>query len=276
MRLRHASLRNIPGIVTDTAPATGLSDDQLSLMPFPEVQANVGAESFQSSIAGQVFLSSPPASAEGYEVPFITKNRPIPRRQAICLIGGGTFALTAGVARGASGIGTVVAINGPGQVGQPDRLAQMLAGMALFEGDLAVTGSEGRAHLGLGRNTEIHLGPVSELRIDKFIADIGGAIYLNGAIVFDRDDAAPPINLEFQTDFGRIAVRGTRFFAGPSENAFAVFVERGTVAVSGGSVIKAVKSGQGIDLRGNNVAPGPVGKWSQSRVDDAFSWVMGR
>ena len=209
-------------------------------------------------------------------MPFITKNRPIPRRQAICLIGGGTFALTAGMARAASGIGTVVAINGPGQVGQPDKLAQMLAGMPLFEGDLAVTGTEGRAHLGLGRNTEIHLGPVSELRIDRFIADIGGAIYLNGAIVFDRDDTAPPVDLEFQTEFGRIAVRGTRFFAGPSENAFAVFVERGSVAVSGGGVIKAIKSGQGVNLRGTNVAPGPVGNWSQTRIDQALGWVLGR
>ena len=203
-----------------------------------------------------------------------TKNRPIPRRQAICLIGGGTFALTAQGAMAASGIGTVVAINGPGQVGQPDQLAQMLAGMALFDGDLAVTGSEGRAHLGLGRNTEIHLGPVSELRIDRFIADIGGAIYLNGAIVFDRDDTAPPIDLEFQTEFGRIAVRGTRFFAGPSENAFAVFVERGRVTLSAGGVIKALNPGQGADLRGRDVAPGPVGNWSQSRIDDALAFVL--
>lgn len=209
-------------------------------------------------------------------MPFITKNRPIPRRQAICLIGGGTFALTTGAAFGVSGIGTVVAIKGPGQVGQPNQLAQMLAGMPLFEGDLAVTGSEGRAHLGLGRSTEIHLGPVSELRIDKFIAEIGGAIYLNGAIVFDRDDTAPPIDLEFQTDFGRIAVRGTRFFAGPSKNAFAVFVERGTVTVSGGGVTRSLKSGQGVDLRNNTIAPGAVGNWSQSRIDDAFAWVLGQ
>lgn len=208
-------------------------------------------------------------------MPFITANRPIPRRQAICLIGGGTFALAACPALAASGIGTVVEINGPGQVGKPDQLAQMLAGMSLFDGDLAVTGPEGRAHLGLGRSTEIHLGPVSELRIDRFIADIGGAIYLNGAIIFDRDDTAPPIDLEFQTEFGRIAVRGTRFFAGPSENAFAVFVERGKVTISGGGVIKALTSGQGADLRGNNVAPGPVKNWPQSRVDKAFSWVLG-
>ena len=211
-------------------------------------------------------------------MPLITKNRPIPRRQAICLIGGGTFAFATGAARAASGsgIGTVVAINGPGQVGQPDRLAQMLAGMPLFDGDLAVTGSEGRAHLGLGASTEIHLGPVSELRIDRFIAEIGGAIYLNGAIVFDRDDTAPPIDLQFQTDFGRIAVRGTRFFAGPSENAFAVFVERGRVTVTAGGVVKALQAGQGVNLRGNDVAPGAVGTWGQARIDTAFSWVLGR
>ena len=206
----------------------------------------------------------------------ITKNRPIPRRQAICLIGGGAFAFVTGGAQAATGIGTVVEINGPGQVGQPDRLAQMLAGMSVFEGDLAVTGTEGRAHLGLGRSTEIHLGPVSELRLDTFIAEIGGSIYLNGSIVFDRDDGQPPVDLEFQTDFGRIAVRGTKFFAGPSQNAYAVFVERGTVNISGGGVIKALRAGQGSDLRGRDVAPGPVGNWSEARIDDAFAWVLGR
>ena len=245
-------------------------------MPFPEVQANIGAESFQSSRVVWVIWRKP-HNAKGSEVHLFTKNRPIPRRQAICLIGGGTFALSTGAALAAtSGIGTVVEINGPGQVGKPDRLAQMLAGMSLFDGDLAVTGAEGRAHLGLGRSTEIHLGPQSELRIDGFIAEIGGAIYLNGAIVFDRDDTAPPIDLEFQTEFGRIAVRGTRFFAGPSENAFAVFVERGTVTVSGGGVIKSLKSGQGADLRGNALPPGPVGDWQKPRRDAAFSWVLGR
>jgi ferric-dicitrate binding protein FerR (iron transport regulator) len=209
-------------------------------------------------------------------VSFIIPNRPIPRRQAISLLGGGTFAALAmpGLAAG-DGIGTVVEIKGPGQVGRPDNLAAMLAGMAVFAGDLAVTGSEGRAHLGLGPSTEIHLGPLSRLQIDSFIAEVGGIIFLDGSVVFDRAETAPKVEVEFQTDFGRIGVRGTRFFIGPSENAFAVFVERGEVAITGGGVTRTLTEGQGADLRGNDVAPGPVGIWEKARAKAAFDWVLG-
>lgn len=207
---------------------------------------------------------------------FIIPNRPIPRRQAISLIGGGAFAAlaTPGLTAG-DGIGTVVEIKGPGQVGRPDKLAAMQAGMAVFVGDLAVTGSEGRAQLGLGPATEIHLGPLSRLQIDTFIAEIGGVIFLDGAVVFDRAETAPKVEVEFQTDFGRIGVRGTRFFIGPSENAYAVFVERGEVAVTGGGVTRILAAGQGADLRGTDVAPGPVEDWQEARVKAAFDWVLG-
>jgi ferric-dicitrate binding protein FerR (iron transport regulator) len=209
-------------------------------------------------------------------VPFIIPNRPIPRRQAIGLLGGGTFAAIAlpGLAAD-DGIGTVVDIKGPGQVGRPDRLTAMQAGMEVFVGDLAVTGSEGRAHLGLGQKTEIHLGPLSRLLIDRFIAEIGGVIVLDGAVVFDRAETAPKVDIEFQTDFGRIGVRGTKFFIGPSENAYAVFVERGEVAVTGGGVTRTLTAGKGADLRGNDTAPGPVGDWQEARAKAAFDWVLG-
>lgn len=208
-------------------------------------------------------------------MPLITNTRPIPRRQAIGLIGGGTFALAAVRVVAAAGIGKVVEINGPGQVGQPDSLAEMLAGMDVFVGDLAVTGTEGRAHLGLGQATEIHLGPTSHLQIDRFIADIGGVIFLDGSIVFDRDEDAPGLDVEFQTDFGRIGVRGTRFFAGPSDNAFAVFVARGSVEISGGGVSRTLNAGQGADLRGKDVAPGPAEDWQEARIKAALDWVLG-
>jgi ferric-dicitrate binding protein FerR (iron transport regulator) len=209
-------------------------------------------------------------------VPFITNNRPIPRRQAISLIGGGTFALAATQALSTTdGIGTVVEINGPGQVGRPEKLAAMQAGMDVFSGDLAVTGSEGRAHLGLGPVTEIHLGPLSQLLIDRFIAEIGGVIFLDGALVFDRAETASKLDVEFQTDFGRIGVRGTRFFVGPSENAYAVFAERGSVSITGGGVTRILTSGQGAELRGNDIEPGPVGEWQEPRIMAAFDWVLG-
>lgn len=207
---------------------------------------------------------------------FITANRPIRRRQVISLIGGGVFLAASPKAMAQDdGIGTVMQINGPGQVGRLDQLADMLPGMALFVGDRAVTGSQGRAHLGLGRATEIHLGPQSELQIDRFVAEIGGVIYLNGAIVFDRDDTAAPIDLEFQTQFGRIAVRGTRFFVGPSNDVFAVFVERGRVAIMGAGVTRVLVAGEGAVLRGRDVPPGPVETWKKPRIDAAFASVLG-
>ncbi len=204
-----------------------------------------------------------------------TANRPLPRRQAIGLIGGGAFVFSTRFAQASTGIGTVVQVQGAGQVGSVEPFPEMRAGMDLFVGDTAMTGVEARAHLGLGKATEIHLGPASELQIDTFIAEVGGVIYLDGAIVFDRPEADPKLDLEFRTGYGRIGVRGTRFFAGLSNGVYSVFVDRGVIAVTAGNVTRQLAAGEGVELTADDQPPGPIRRWPEARINAALALVLG-
>ena len=85
----------------------------------------------------------------------------------------------------------------------------------------------------LGRDTILKLGERARLIIDRYLVDAGGEINLeSGPLLFDRPVGAPPASLQIRSLFGLIAVRGTRFFAGPSNGVFGVFVERGNIIVS--------------------------------------------
>lgn len=103
---------------------------------------------------------------------------------------------------------------------------------AVFQGDLVRTDRRSLAELMLAKTTRINLGPNTEFEIDSFIASLGGEVSLGGAMVFDRPEDLPPIDLTVRSAFAPIGVRGTRFFAGPSNGVFAVFVARGSVTVS--------------------------------------------
>lgn len=153
---------------------------------------------------------------------------------------------------------------------------RLSARAAILLGDLVWTEARSRLTLGLDGGSRIHLGPEAQLVVDRFIAASGGELRFGaGALVFDRDDALDKIDLEIRTVYGQIGVRGTRFFAGPSNGVFAVFVERGAVAVAAGGTIRRLEAGEGADLTDRATPPGPVARWSSERVEAAFRSVFG-
>ena len=224
---------------------------------------------------------------------FSNLKRPVPRRRAICTICGGILLLGAGgsAARGqtlseplteegpdAAGIGIVRAITGTGGLGQADPLPVMQTGMDIFNGDRARTDAESRAHLGFGSATEVFLGANSEVIIDTFVAQSGGVIYLDGSLLFDRADDSTDPEAEVLTTYGRIGVRGTRFFVAKDDTGLAVFVERGAVMVTGrddAATIVALEAGQGTLLTEPGAPPTPASRWSEERIAAITRAVLG-
>jgi ferric-dicitrate binding protein FerR (iron transport regulator) len=145
----------------------------------------------------------------------------------------------------------------------------------LYVGDNVGTGAQSRLTVQLGRDTRLRLGEQTRITIDRFLVNAGGEITLrSGPVLFDRPAGAPPAPMQIRSPFGLIAVRGTRFFAGPSRGVFGVFVERGSVAVSaaGRRVVLAV--GEGTDIARPGAAPTPPAKWGQPRIDAALASVF--
>lgn len=196
----------------------------------------------------------------------------IARRQLPGLFAGGCLlAMLPGVAA-AEEAGAVTALSGEGRAERSGGTLALSVGTAVFVGDTIQTAQMARLAMLLGTDTRIYLGGPARLRIDKYVAKRGGVLVLgNGAMLFDRADGDG--GGEVITPFGRLAVRGTRFFVGPSQGRFSVFVGRGAVDVSAGDRTVSLRPGEGTDFEAQGAAPTPPQAWSEARIREALASV---
>jgi len=141
----------------------------------------------------------------------------------------------------------------------------------VFIGDLVETDAASALTMHLGRATIVKLGALAKFHIDRFVIDAGGILDLDqGALVLDRNEEARKERLQIRSPFGLIAVRGTLFFAGPSNGVFGVFVARGAVTVTGGGRTVQLSPGEGTDVARPGAPPSAPGAWAPDRVAAAF------
>jgi hypothetical protein len=146
---------------------------------------------------------------------------------------------------------------------------------SVFVGDTVGTGVQSALGLHLGAATEVKLGAEARLRIDRFVVNAGGMLVLErGAMLYDHDAASGPSDVTVRARYGLVAVRGTRFFAGPSNGVFGVFVERGAVTVVGVRVAVSLVTGQGTNIALHPGAePTPPAEWGRARIEAALASV---
>jgi ferric-dicitrate binding protein FerR (iron transport regulator) len=126
----------------------------------------------------------------------------------------------------------------------------------------------------LGEDTTIRLGENAHLVIDQFLSTTGGEISLqSGPMLFERPTGARPMPVKIKSSYGLIAVRGTSFFAGPSNDVFGVFVEHGTVVVSNAGAEVTLNAGEGTNLATPTSRPTAPVQWGQERVRKALDSV---
>jgi ferric-dicitrate binding protein FerR (iron transport regulator) len=148
---------------------------------------------------------------------------------------------------------------------------------AVFLGDLVGTRAESTMRLSLGTATEVRLGPEANLRIDRFIMGAEGVLVLQrGGILFDHAESAPKANVLLRSPYGLIAVRGTRYFAGPSAGVFGVFVQRGAVDVLGVNISVRVTAGMGTNIASPGAEPTTPTVWGAPRIAAALALVGAR
>jgi ferric-dicitrate binding protein FerR (iron transport regulator) len=142
----------------------------------------------------------------------------------------------------------------------------------VFLNEEVMTGLGSRLGMRLGAHTTVRLGEQARLKIDRFVVDAGGEITLSsGPLLFD----GPPhhAGIQVRSPFALIAVRDTRFFAGPSNDRFGVFVERGTVAVTSAGQRVILHQGDGTDIASPGAPPTPVKRWGAERIRAALASV---
>jgi ferric-dicitrate binding protein FerR (iron transport regulator) len=200
----------------------------------------------------------------------------IPRRSI--LLGLALAGLRPGFAIAAMQIieaGAVLSVTGE-STGLLDGKKRALAvGGSVFIDDMLGTGAGARLAVKLGEATKLSLGERSRVRIDKFLVDRGGELVLErGAMLFDRPDDQPSGPLNVSTPFGLIAARGTKFFAGPSDGVFGVFVEHGQVTVKTHTGEVSLTNGLGTNLTSINKPPSSPMAWGELRIAKAEASVM--
>ncbi|MGL6208795.1 MAG: FecR family protein [Paracoccaceae bacterium] len=205
-----------------------------------------------------------------------TKHSDAPINRRLALFGMASAALIglAGTAAPKPEVGHVASVTGTGYAGDAP-LRRLRAKGRLQMGDKVWTEEASRASLILDLGAVVHLGPQAHLILDRFVAQSTGVLTLDaGAMVFDRDDDLPKIDLQIRSAYARIGLRGTRFFAGQNRGMFAVFVDRGEVSVAAGGRQVTLRAGDGIDIAEAGTQPSPVARWQPPRIAEAFGSVL--
>jgi hypothetical protein len=197
----------------------------------------------------------------------------LPRRSALAGAIGASF--LARVADAAEPAGTVDALRGTAtaQAGAGSR--PLAPDASVFVGDLVATTAQSAIALCLGPATLVRLGAEARLRIDRFLINAGTVLELaKGAMLFDHDPGAGRTEAAIRSPFGLIAVRGTRFFAGPSNELFGVFVYRGEVLLVGRNTAVPVGAELGSDIAAPGEEPTLPHRWADARIKAAEASVM--
>jgi hypothetical protein len=196
------------------------------------------------------------------------------RRDALrVLLGAATAAGLAGPAAANSRVGAVIDVTGQG-FARSKRVRALEPNGALHLGDLVWTEAQSHTTLGLDLGARIDLGPGAQLLLDKFVAEAEGSLVLSaGAMIFDRGENLPKVDVAVRTQYGQIAVRGTQFFAGPSQGVFGIFVARGVVQITAGGAEVSLGEGEGVNIAAPGDAPAPVVRWGAARIAEAYASV---
>jgi ferric-dicitrate binding protein FerR (iron transport regulator) len=197
------------------------------------------------------------------------------RRQMLLALGGATSLLMPerAFAQEATA-GSVVNVRGEARANRAGAARVLQPQGAIFIGDRIATEAGARASLRLGQTTDLVLGERARVTIDQFLMNAGGTITLGGgAILVDRNAGPADAGIQVRSGYGLIATRGTRFFAGPSNGVFGVFVASGRLAVSGGGESVTLSAGEGTDIARPGGKPTPPRAWGQARIDAALAMV---
>ena len=199
------------------------------------------------------------------------------RRSALTALALGVLVLglpATGRAAETAPAGQVAALQGQAEATLANDPRALAPKDAVFVGDDVATADKSRLELRLGADTTLRMGALTRIRIDAFLADAGGEITLDdGALLVDKDPASAARPLEVNSAFGRIAVRGTEFFAGPSRGVFGVFLARGKVDVTAAGVTVTLTAGEGTDIARPGAPPSPPARWGAPRIAEALASV---
>lgn len=190
-------------------------------------------------------------------------------------------------------IGTIIEIEGTGTLQSADTESYNKSLMSVdlnaekfnlpvYMNDTIETGPASKAHILFIDDTEITLGENASLTVDEYIfdpeytsANAGRFSITKGAFLFisgllsKKDDP----DVQVDTSYGTIGIRGTKFWGGMVDDEYGVLVEEGEVTVQTQRGRIEVKEGLGTTIRSPNTIPARAHIWSPERISKAQNRV---
>lgn len=201
------------------------------------------------------------------------------RRFFLMLVASVSTSAGSAVVLAADAAGTVTAMTGKAVAISSEGERALAPGAAIRNGDEITTAAASRLTLRLGRSTIVHLGPATRLKVEPHLAEAGGVLELvDGSMLYDhvRSSGSGSSNALIRSPYGLIAVRGTRFWAGPSKGRFGIFLDHGRVDVSASGHTVRLTPGLGTDIAWPGDAPTAPRRWPAARVREALTQTTGR
>ena len=172
----------------------------------------------------------------------------------------------------ASAIGTVMELRGDVHAEADGKRRVLQARDEVLAGDVLVTGDNARVVLQLGPQTTIKLGAQARLKIERYLAETGGVFDMQaGHMMFERKGKQARDGITFRSAYGLMAIRGTRFYAGPNRGAFALLVGEGRVEMTAGGRSVMVRPQEGIDIKAPGEPPTAPAKWKVPRMREMLA-----
>lgn len=169
-------------------------------------------------------------------------------------------------------IGTIEEIRGEGFAESNGERRRLAARGDVFVGDLLSTGSNALLVMKLGAATTIKLGADSRLKVDRYLAETGGEFDIQaGHMMFERTGKPATQGITFKSVYGLLAVRGTRFYAGPNRGQFALLVGEGRVEVTAGGRSVMVRPQEGIDIKSPGAPSTTPAPWQLPRIREMLA-----
>lgn len=138
--------------------------------------------------------------------------------------------------------------------------------------DTLRTGAASRLAVRLEGGIGLRLTAQASLRINRFVLEARGntppGLRLGagpqGGLWLEGPAGAMPAAVD--SAWALVAVRGTAFFAGEVDGRYAVFVQRGSVAVVAAEAAVVLEAGQGCEVAAPGAPPSQAVTWGAARV----------
>jgi hypothetical protein len=171
-------------------------------------------------------------------------------------------------------VGSVKRVQGSALLKRDDGELTAAAGVDILAKDVALTGDQpSRLQLQFGGETIVRLGANSIFEIERFVAGLAQALQLEQGAAFIEHDSKKTPDLTLRTPYALLAARGTKFFAGPSNGVFGIFVQSGVVDVETPAGKVTLSTGEGTDIAAAGEAPTAPKRWKPPRVRNALASV---